>query len=69
MVPDAVRSKMVVMLLLIHCLLLLPMFVCVLCLVLATLLCKAVLSVLSSFAIISLRERQLIALLCVLVVV
>ena len=56
----AVRSKAVVLLLLIYCLLLLPLFVGVLCLVFVLLystLCP------SSFAIILMRKRELIALL------
>ena len=52
MVSAAIRSKVVVLLLLIHCLLLLSLFVggCAL-----SLFCYAVLSVLSSFAIILLK--------------
>ena len=58
-----VGSKAVVLLLFIHCLLLLPLFVgggggCVSCLF-----CNALLCVLSSFQIISLRKRELVALL------
>ena len=50
-----VHSKSVVLLLLIHCLLLLPLFVgfCVL-----SLFCNALLSFLSSFVIIPLRKRE-----------
>ena len=57
MASAAVRSKVLVLLLSIHCLLLLPLFVpvcdCVWC---ST-------SVLSSFAIVSLRNKELVALL------
>ena len=58
--------KMVVLLLLIHCLLLLPLFVCVcVCVwgggVFGSLFCNAVLSVLSSFATIPLWKRKLVA--------
>ena len=53
----ALHSKVVVLLLLIHCLLLLSLIVWALCLILA------VLSVLFSFAVISLRKRALVALL------
>ena len=51
---SAEHSKVVVLLLLIHCLLLLPMFVGDLCL---SLFCNAVFKVLSSVAIISLTKR------------
>ena len=51
----AVRSKAAVLLLLIHCLVLLQLF--------WSLLCYAVLSVFSSFAIILMRKRELVALL------
>ena len=60
----AIHSKVVVLLLRIHCLSLLHMFVG-LCLVL---LCNAILSVLSNFALFSLRKRELVALLSVLAV-
>ena len=56
----AVGSKAVVMLLLIHCLLLLPLCVGFLCLVISVF-CYAVLSVPSSFAIILLRKREVAA--------
>ena len=48
---------------LIHCLLLLPLFVAFLCWVLV---CCAVLCVLSSFAITPLEKRELVALFCVI---
>ena len=60
MYPSFVRSKAVVLLLLIYCLLLLPLFVGVLCLVLVLLfrtLCH------SSVAIILVEKRELVALL------
>ena len=57
---DAVRSKVVVILSLIHCLLLLPLFEVVLYLILV---CYALLGVLSSVAIILTRKRELVALL------
>ena len=56
----AVRSKAVVLLLLIHCLMFFPLFVGILCL---SLFCYALFCVLSSFAIISKRKRNLVALL------
>ena len=55
----AVHSKAMVLLLLIHFLLLLPLFAGLLCLF--SLLCNAVPGVLSSFAIISLRKGELVA--------
>ena len=61
MAKDAVCSKVVVLLLLIHDLLSLSLFVGVLCL---GLFCYVVLSVLSSFAIILIGKRVLVALLC-----
>ena len=62
MVSTAVRSKAVVMPLFIQCLLLLPLFVGI-----KSLFCFAVRCVLSSFAIIPLGKRELVALLfCVL---
>ena len=60
MAQAAVRSKAVVLLLLIYCLMLLPLFVGVLCLVLVFLfstLCT------SSFAIVLMGKRELVALL------
>ena len=55
----AVHSKSMVLLLFIHFMLLLPLFAGLLCLF--SLLCDAVLGVLSSFAIISLRKGELVA--------
>ena len=60
MAEAAARSKAVVLLLLIHCLMHLPLFVGVLCL---SLFCYALLCVHSSFAIILKRKRKLVALL------
>ena len=60
MAKAAVRSKVVVLLLLIYCLMYFPLFVGVLCL---SLFCYALLCVLSSFAIILKRKRKLVALL------
>ena len=54
----AVSYKAIVILLLIHCLLLLPMFVKVLC---WFLFCYVVLSVMSCFAIVSVRKTELVA--------
>ena len=59
-VPVAVRSKAVVLLLLIYCLMCFSLFVVVLCLYLF---CYALLCVYSSFAIILKRKRKLVALL------
>ena len=56
----AVRSKAVVLLLLIYCLMYFPLFVGVLCLYLF---CYALLCVLSHFAIILKRKRKVVALL------
>ena len=56
----AVRSKVVVLLLLIYCLMYFPLYVGVLCLYLF---CYALLCVYSSFAIILKRKRKLVALL------
>ena len=60
MAYGAVRSKAVVLLLLIYCLMYFPLFVGVLCL---SLFCHALLCVHSSFAIILKRKRMLAALL------
>ena len=62
MARAAARSKAVAVLLLIHCLLLLPLFVGTLNLVRA-LICYALLSVISSFGMIFLMKRELFALL------
>ena len=62
MVACAVRSKAVVLLLLIYCLKFLPLYVGALCL---SLFCFALLCVHSSFAIILKRKRELVALLLI----
>ena len=56
----AVRSKVVVLLLLIYCLMYFPLFVGVLCL---SMFCYSLLCVRSSFAIILKRKKKLVALL------
>ena len=56
----AVRSKAVILVLLINCLMYFPLFVGVLCL---SLICYTLLCVLSIFAIILKRKRELVALL------
>ena len=61
MILAAVPSKAVILLLFIQCLLLLPLFVGVISV--SSLLCFAVFCVLSSFAIISMGKRELVALL------